>query len=77
VTQEYLKMTTSIPDSRFAEFDGYINEIAHRFKLRHIDFNDLPHDFSDRAFANSDHLIDSESSALWPLVARACFDGVN
>ncbi|APG10470.1 hypothetical protein BKD09_19255 [Bradyrhizobium japonicum] len=74
VTQDYLRMTTSIPDSRFAEFDSYMNEIAHRFKLRHVDFRDLPRDFHDTAFANSDHLIDRESSAVWPLAARACFD---
>jgi len=74
VTQEYLKMTSSIPDSRFAEFEGYINKIASRFKLRQVDFRDLPRNFSDQAFANSDHLLDSESIALWPLVARACFD---
>ncbi|MET4153824.1 hypothetical protein [Bradyrhizobium sp. RT7b] len=74
VTQDYLKMTTSIPESRFAAFDSYINELAHRFKLRHVDFSALPHDFGDSAFANSDHLTDWESSAVWPLAARACFD---
>ncbi|MEY9157343.1 hypothetical protein [Bradyrhizobium japonicum] len=75
VTQEYLQMTASIPDSHFAEFDHYIHEIAHRFNLRYVDFSALPRTFDDSAFANSDHLLDRESSAVWPLVARACFDG--
>ncbi|MCD9111507.1 hypothetical protein [Bradyrhizobium japonicum] len=74
VTQNYLKMTRSIPDSRFAAFNGYINDIAHRYKLRHVDFSALPRVFEDSAFANSDHLIDRESSAVWPIAAHACFD---
>lgn len=74
VTQDYLKMTRSIPDSRFGAFDAYISGIAHRYMLRHVDFSALPRGFDDSAFANSDHLIDRESSAVWPLAARACFD---
>ncbi|UEM09005.1 hypothetical protein J4G43_030165 [Bradyrhizobium barranii subsp. barranii] len=73
VTQEYLKMTRTMPDSRFAEFDAYIAEIAHRYNLRHVDFSTLPRSFGDNAFANSDHLIDRESSTVWPLAANACF----
>ncbi|MET4263900.1 hypothetical protein ABIA95_000163 [Bradyrhizobium sp. LA8.1] len=73
VTNDYLKMARSIPDSRFSEFDAYINGIAHRYKLRHVDFSALHRVFEDSAFANSDHLTDHESSAVWPLAANACF----
>ena len=73
VSDDYLKIAGQIMESRYAAFDTYIRMFAISKKLKLIDFRSLSFPFDDSKFINADHLSSEAASAVWPLVADACF----
>jgi hypothetical protein len=72
VTADYLATEKLIVDSRYEEFDRYIEGLAQSRSLKFIDFRRLPFEFDDSKFINQDHMNEA-AATVWPLVARSCF----
>ena len=75
VTADYLRLGAKMPDGRFGAFDAWIRKFAEAERIRYVEFNKLPLDFDDSKFLNQDHVTAAHAKAMWPLVAKACFDG--
>jgi hypothetical protein len=73
VTADYLATEKLIADSRYEEFDRYIEKLAQSLSVRFIDFRQLPFEFDDSKFYNQDHMRFQAAIAVWPMVARSCF----
>jgi hypothetical protein len=73
VTADYLATEKSITDSRYQEFDRYIERLAQSLSVRFVDFRKLSFEFDDSKFYNQDHMRYQAAIAVWPLVARSCF----
>ena len=73
VTADYLATEKLIADSRYEEFDRYIEKLARSLSVRFIDFRQLPFEFDDSKFYNQDHMRFQTAIAVWPMVARTCF----
>jgi hypothetical protein len=74
VTADYLRLGAKITDGRFGKFDVWIRKFAAADRIRFVDFKGLPLDFDDGKFLNQDHVTAAHAKAMWPLVAKACFD---
>jgi hypothetical protein len=74
VTAGYLATEKQIADSRYEEFDRYIEGVAKSLSIRLVDFRQLPFEFDDSKFYNQDHMNDQAASRVWPLVAKSCFE---
>jgi hypothetical protein len=73
VTADYLATEKLITDSRYEEFDRYIEGLAQSMSIRFVDFRQLPFEFDDSRFYNQDHMNYPTAATVWPLVARSCF----
>jgi hypothetical protein len=73
VTADYLATEKLIADSRYEEFDRYVEALARSLSIPFVDFRRLPFEFDDSRFFNQDHMNDQAAATVWPLVARSCF----
>ena len=73
VSAEYIATEKLIADSRYEQFDQYIESVAKKFSARFVEFRTLSYKFDDSRFYNQDHMNDRTAADVWPLVAQQCF----
>lgn len=75
VTADFLTMGEAMIEGRFSAFERWMAEFSRTERIRLVDFRHLSLDFDDSKFLNQDHLTAAQASKMWPLVAKACFNG--